>query len=64
MRQDISEIKQLMFRDMGIQHSKDDITDSALFLPPKEKEYTSIKDGRVSGLNEDAIGAMSMEEID
>ena len=64
LRQDVSEIKQLIFSDMGIQHSKDDITDSALFLPPKEKEYKSIKDGQISGLNEEAIGEMSMEEIE
>ena len=64
LRQDVSEIKQLIFNDMGIQHSQEDITDSALFLPPKEKEYKSIKDGQVSGLNEEAIGEMSMEEIE
>ena len=64
LRQDISEIKQLILSDMGIQHNRDEITDSAFFLPPKEKEYTSIKDGQVSGLNEDAIGEMSMEEIE
>jgi len=72
LRQDINEIKQILMLDNG---DKKDVnpSNSALFLPSPDsgksnigsnESYTNVDEAYISGLKDEAIGEMTMNELE
>ena len=75
LRQDVNELKQILIKDDIPGNDSLNPPQSALFLPSADasennegdnlnKEYNNIKDATISGLKEDSIGEMTMDEYE
>jgi len=75
LRQDINDLKQILIKDDNNNYDSLKPPQSALFLPTPDstnsdvdnninKKYNNIKDARISGLKEDSIGEMTMDEYE
>ena len=75
LRQDVNDLKQILIKDENINYDTLKPPQSALFLPPSDssnaddesiisKKYNNIKDATISGLKEDSIGEMTMDEYE
>ena len=71
LRQDVNELKQILLKD-NVNENNLKPSQPALFLPSPEddsnlesnKKYNNIKDASITGLKEDTIGEMTMNEYE
>ena len=72
LRQDVNEIKQIITSGNSIT-SNDKPANSALFLPTSNDEnnknlnkgpFFNVEDASISGLKEEAVGEMTMDELE
>jgi len=66
LRQDVNELKHILNREETEKNNLDPLN-SALFLPSKKINATpeqNIDDASISGLKDDSIGEMTMEEYE
>ena len=66
IRQDINDLKQSLFNNMNLENIKP--TNPSLFLPSDninaEKSVQDISDAKIKGIKADAVGEMTMEELE
>ena len=70
LRQDVNELKKILIKDVNQEDIKP--AQPALFLPSHDddssflenKKYNNINDASISGLKEDSIGEMTMNEYE